>query len=312
MENPSSLGSRTMLLAIQTTPAAKASGLNDPSMHAVEKLATDNNWQFNMAQVPGNPPYQKPVKPYDSTNPKWAIVTGTYQGLSFTSYVTQENYMRTDYILVNEYEGVVETRLERHYPNLYLDSQANETKFSASFNRIIDKTQFIALEGNYSQHFRLYAPIGHQTDALSLIDPSIMQTLIELSSNFDVELYDNILRLRTAAPLYTREVFQDALIALSAIVSHFRRTDQFWQATSTEPEPPQLKMSVSAGPVLKIGGSRIAAAVPLTGAVFGGMLLLFLISLPDNGTTLDTVGAFIVLVIAIVWLSIASQRRSGK
>lgn len=55
--------------------------------------------------------------------------------------------------------------------------------------------QRLSLEGDFDEHFRLFAPKGYEQDALYLFTPDIMALFIDLAGAYDVEIIDGWLHL---------------------------------------------------------------------------------------------------------------------
>lgn len=87
----------------------------------------------------------------------------------------------------------IDVRLPKKVPHLYLDSHKDsKTKGTAYY---IDPSQKISLEGNFDEYFQLFASKGNEPEALSFITPDLMQVLIDNSEEYDIELYNNHIKL---------------------------------------------------------------------------------------------------------------------
>lgn len=76
--------------------------------------------------------------------------------------------------------------ISKPFPHLILDSHKNNiaAKMSSGMTKV-------ELEGDFPKFFRLYYEIGAQIDALSVITPDIMQTLIDSNQPQDIEIFND-------------------------------------------------------------------------------------------------------------------------
>lgn len=96
--------------------------------------------------------------------------------------------------------GYLQMTLPRRVPHMLLDARANDILGISNLPRGVDRSQRLSLEGDFDQHFTLYAPAEYQTDALYVFTPDLMATLIDEGSSYDVELVDDRLYLYSAKP----------------------------------------------------------------------------------------------------------------
>lgn len=55
----------------------------------------------------------------------------------------------------------------------------------------LDQDQRISLEGDFDRHFRVFAPADYGTDALYLLAPDVMVSLVDHAGSFNVEMVDD-------------------------------------------------------------------------------------------------------------------------
>jgi hypothetical protein len=55
----------------------------------------------------------------------------------------------------------------------------------------MNKDQTLSLEGDFNEHFTLYAPKEYERDALYIFTPDLMALLIDTVAQFDVEVIDD-------------------------------------------------------------------------------------------------------------------------
>ena len=97
--------------------------------------------------------------------------------------------------LVRSY-GYIAITLERAVPQLVLDAKKN----GKSIPMPIANEQRLSLEGDFDQHFTLYAPKGYEQDALYIMTPDLMALLIDETGDFDVEVVDDKLFVYSNQP----------------------------------------------------------------------------------------------------------------
>lgn len=100
--------------------------------------------------------------------------------------------------------GYVCIYLERNVPHMVLDSKRNNLSvFGLNISTLpkgFDKNQTLMLEGDFNNHFTLYAPQAYERDALYIFTPDLMALLIDESAQFDVETVDNRLYIYSVVP----------------------------------------------------------------------------------------------------------------
>lgn len=100
---------------------------------------------------------------------------------------------------------------QKQLPNAVLVSR-HLTDGSKVFDRMFvayDKPTPVSLEGNFDKFFQLYIPKGEQIDALSLIAPDFMQTVITFSSTLTIETSNNGFAL---LPIYAEALTKQSVI----------------------------------------------------------------------------------------------------
>jgi hypothetical protein len=95
--------------------------------------------------------------------------------------------------------GFLSIRLPRPMPHFVVDATANDGARSSLPIRI-DGRQRVSLEGDFDDHFALYAPEGYDRDARYLFTPDVMALLIDETGDYDVELADDRLTVFTPTP----------------------------------------------------------------------------------------------------------------
>lgn len=154
----------------------------------IERLAQDNGWRYVYWDWESKPTamlftsghsheYRHVVKSDQFEAGQMKFTVG--HGRSETNY--KFNYM------------VI--KLKRKLPHMLLDGKANNTKaFGIDMTNLpisFKKNQIDMLEGDFNDHYTLYAPEGYNVDARYVFTPDLMHLLVEESEGIDIEIIDN-------------------------------------------------------------------------------------------------------------------------
>ncbi|PWC06334.1 hypothetical protein DF223_12065 [Mycetocola zhujimingii] len=101
--------------------------------------------------------------------------------------------------------GYVSVELPRRFPHIVLDSLSNHGLRGRELENPYSGQGAIALEGDFSRHFRMTCPPGYERDALYLLTPDLMAVLIDEGRDFDIEVVDNRLFLYRPRPFALAE-----------------------------------------------------------------------------------------------------------
>lgn len=63
----------------------------------------------------------------------------------------------------------------------------------SSLPTTLTKDQIMRLEGDFNDHFTLYAPKGYERDAMYVFTPDVMAALIDFGADYDIEVVDDSL-----------------------------------------------------------------------------------------------------------------------
>lgn len=99
--------------------------------------------------------------------------------------------------------GYIAVQLDSPLPHIVLDAEGNNSFFGSNLPIGLKKDQRLSLEGDFDQHFSLYAPVGYEADALYLFTPDIMQRFIRNAAQLDVEIVDDWLFFYTGDDVST-------------------------------------------------------------------------------------------------------------
>lgn len=100
--------------------------------------------------------------------------------------------------------GFMRIELDRNLPHMLLDSTVDDIRLPgihiSSFASAFSKDQVLKLEGNFNEHFTLYAPKEYETDALYVFTPDLMARFIDFAGGLNAEIVDNSLYIYSTKP----------------------------------------------------------------------------------------------------------------
>lgn len=91
--------------------------------------------------------------------------------------------------------GYVSISLDRRLPHMVLDAKKNNFLGMSNLPESFGASQKMSLEGDFNEHFTLYAPAGYEKDALYIFTPDVMAKLIDDGGGYDMEVVDDTLYL---------------------------------------------------------------------------------------------------------------------
>lgn len=118
-------------------------------------------------------------------------------------YEIHEKTKHGSYKAVNVYYSVLEIDMPRRLPNILFDTHKSHKR---QFRTYFDKSQIHSLEGNFDQHFTTYFPKFYTIDALAIITPEVMQTMIA-ADQYDIEIVGD--KLYLYGPLVPAKLLPD-------------------------------------------------------------------------------------------------------
>ena len=84
-------------------------------------------------------------------------------------------------------------RLDRKVPHIYIDSKGNNSWGNRNHAGDFARSQKFELEGDFNKYFTVYAPSEYESDALYILTPDVMHSLVTYGQDFDFELIDDTL-----------------------------------------------------------------------------------------------------------------------
>ena len=111
------------------------------------------------------------------------------------------------------------------YPHLFLDGQQNGRWEAYS------GSQRLSLEGDFNDFFNLYVPDGESVDALSILTPDVMQTLVTGGRPYDIETQENYVFVVGKGSHYSYEKLPQLLKFMTSLSQEFDQKDVTWNDT---------------------------------------------------------------------------------
>ncbi len=123
---------------------------------------------------------------------------GTYRYI-----VRTRNRKGQDRITIHRW-GYIAIGLDRNLPHMLLDARSNDRSLfgirASNLPVQFDRDQVLSLEGDFNEHFTLYAPREYERDALYVFTPDLMALLIDETGDFDVEIVDDTMFIYSRTP----------------------------------------------------------------------------------------------------------------
>ena len=120
--------------------------------------------------------------------------------------------------------GYIRVALNKNLPNMVLDARRNNFIGITNMPDVYQASQRLRLEGNFNDHFDLYAPAKYERDALYVFTPDVMHVLLEKAKTYDMEIVDDELYFYqpNRMNLSSETVLQHALDAVTSIAGELR------------------------------------------------------------------------------------------
>lgn len=125
------------------------------------------------------------------------VISGVVSGYKF--YLGNYKYDNPKVALKNYKFGLIAIDLKKELPNIYINSKSNDENV---YGQLITgglggykKSQKFDLEGDFNNHFNVYAPKDYERDALYILTPELMANIVDYAKDFDLEIIDNYLKM---------------------------------------------------------------------------------------------------------------------
>lgn len=139
------------------------------------------------------------------------------------------NYLKSD---TASFHGL-DVRLPYSLANFYLDSHIDSKLRGPA--ALYDSSQVVSLEGDFNKYFRLFVPQASAVLVLSILSPEVMQTLKTSAKKFDVELYNDHLRIISNEKVDINTAQANFIVVAEAIIKELDERAKSWQKTNEQP-----------------------------------------------------------------------------
>lgn len=148
----------------------------------------------------------------------------------------------------------IDIQLPKELPHIYINTM-NDSKFIDS-RYSIDASQKIELEGDFPDTFDVYVPKGYSTQALSILSPDVMQSIMEYSQYFDIEIYGSHLRVICHRNVLSSDDVQAQLIEVSQkLLSEIHHRLKSWSLIDSR-DAHNANLVVAHSQLVKISGRQ--------------------------------------------------------
>jgi len=202
--------------------------------------------------------------------------------------------------------AVVEIELPQKVPHLVIDSTVESINMDIRSSVLpirFSEDQRISLEGSFSRYFAIYSPDTQEINALSILTPDVMETIMQVASRCDIEMINNRLYFYWPSIPQTRDEYEKM----------FRTVDSIWseigkklskKATVAQSSSTSLSHTIQSNTYQLRPRSRPLFMEVVGGFLIfmvgfsyvGGMVLSRISSIPDE----VLLGLFIRVFLAVV------------
>lgn len=212
----------------------------------------------------------------------------------------------------------IEVSIPKKFPHIYIDGHGSDTVMSGP-RYVFNKSSRLSLEGDFDTHFQVYAAEEYKSLALSILQPDIMQTLVDHFGTFDIEIYHDKIRIITKQKVFGDDERQFLLAdAATKLVNELERRISVWKEFD-ENTAGKTDLPYAMDTTTKFGKRSIASFTLGLGAILGTWALgiaaagLWL-QMRNTGQDQETAKFFYFLALFFFpgcWLAVVLARRIG-
>ena len=150
--------------------------------------------------------------------------------------------------------GFIAIHLDRELPQIVLDAKANGRVGYGNLPVVPESEQVLSLEGDFNDHFTLYAPLQAQRDALFIFTPDLMALFIDEIGTLDAEIVGEWLFVYSTTPfdMRRRDVVERLLRIVEVVGTKTRDRAERFVRSETHREAAGLPAPVPV-PVFLLG-----------------------------------------------------------
>lgn len=205
--------------------------------------------------------------------------------------------------------GYMRLGLGRRLPHMVLDAKGNNTFGITNLITTFDRSQTIALEGDFNTAYTLYAPKEYETDARYVFTPDVMASLLDYGDGLDMEIVDDQLYV------YHSKFFN--LASETELRSLLRITDTFGSELRSQTARYADDRAGAANPIAATTAGqpvqnavapegRRLKAMPITAASGGFILLIVVIQFAhvfSNNPPLMVIVPFVLFLVFTIYMT---------
>ncbi len=204
---------------------------------------------------------------------------------------------------VLKFKGI-DIKIDKPLPHIYLDSHFDSKMSGPRF--YISPKQRVSLEGDFDKYFQLYASDGYEQLALSIITPDVMQTMIDSSQYFDIEIKGTHLRLISQRNIFKKTKREMAILAAAQpVLEEIAHRLRSWKATEVT-RVHDTQLTIIPEQSIKFGRRLVRMAwvvCTIVGIIFAGGWLMSTASSSELADQYRPSGTFRMLG-ALIWFLI--------
>ena len=110
----------------------------------------------------------------------------------------------------------IDILLPTHVPHIYLDSHSDSKFIGTAYH--IDIQQKVSLEGDFDRYFQTFIANGFTAEGLSFLTPDLLQVLISTSNKYDLEFYENHLKIFSKRRVYENTERESEVLKIAETV----------------------------------------------------------------------------------------------
>jgi len=201
-------------------------------------FSRDNNWLIAPDSAASIPPSIDDIGRKKEVH---NVITGSLFGTTFSLF-EYEYIVGGDKSKKKLHNTIMTADIGNEFTHILLDSKNN----SGGASRMRQGAERISLEGNFDDFFSLYVDPTHHIDALSIITPDIMQTIMSATKSYDIEIIGSKVYLFAEGDRRNKDSVQDLFFGLEKLLGELSH-----KAKSFRPSA-QQSLSVSMQPINSI------------------------------------------------------------
>jgi hypothetical protein len=165
--------------------------------------------------------------------------------------------------------------LKKEFPHIFLDGHTGDKAGTHRYS--IDRSNRISLEGDFDKYFQVFAPNGYKSIALAVLTPDVMQTLVDESERFDVEIFGSHLRIISKKKVYGKPGRERAILeSAKKLLAEINHLEKSWSKENSQ-NARNMLLKLYDDPAIKLRNKYFRLNDILTFLVLMGGAVMFII-----------------------------------